>query len=88
MDLTDLLCTIHLTIVSKWGFKRDAQRVCHACRKISDESLGGDETSFERLATKLSQVTVNFIVDYKSFLLKQWNVSVEEFSADSCHAEI
>ena len=29
-------------------------------RKVSDESLGRDETSFVRLATKLSQVTVNF----------------------------
>ena len=58
-----LLCTVYLTTVSKWEFKLDAQRVCHACRKISDESLGGDETSFERLATKLSQVTVNFIVN-------------------------
>ena len=31
-------------------------------RKVSDESLGWDETSFERLATKLSQVPVNFFV--------------------------
>ena len=29
-------------------------------RKVSDESLGRDETSFVKLATKLSQVTVNF----------------------------
>lgn len=34
MDLTNLLCTIYLTIVSKWHFKRDAQRVCHAERSL------------------------------------------------------
>ena len=49
--------------VSERDFGRDAQRVCQA-EKVSDESLGRDETSCVRLATSnvLSQVTVNFIV--------------------------
>ena len=51
-------------ILLERDFGRDAQRVCQASRKVSDESLGRDETSFvTRLATKLSQVTVNFIVN-------------------------
>jgi len=35
-------------------------------RKVSDESLGRDETNYVRLATNnvLPQVTVNFIVNY------------------------
>ena len=45
MDLTDLLCTIHLTIVSKWGFKRDAQRVCHAERSLMSPLAGTKRAS-------------------------------------------
>ena len=36
-----------------------------ADRMIADESFGLDETSCIRLDTKLSQVTVNFIVNLK-----------------------
>ena len=35
-------------------------------RKVSDEYLDRDETSCVRLATKLSQVIVNFIANFQS----------------------
>ena len=39
-------------------FGRDAQRICQAESRVTDESLSRDETSFVRLP----QVTVNVVV--------------------------
>ena len=47
-------------------------------RKVSDESLGRDETSFVRLATKLSQVNVEIIVNKGGGLFLKRKVGVTE----------
>ena len=47
------------------GHHAQSSRSALPSRKVSDESLGRDETSFVRLPTNIvfSQVTVNFLVN-------------------------
>ena len=55
-------------------------------RKVSDESLGRDETSFARLTTNnvFSQVTVNFIVNFSLVNLRCLE-SLWDIRRDCCH---
>ena len=50
----------------------------------SDESLGRDETSCVRLATKISQVTVNVIVHFHSWICASGN-RLCDVRRDWCH---
>ena len=71
--------------VSERDFGRDAQRVCQS-RKVSDESLGRDETSFVRLATNDVIITRNCQL-YCQFLLVNLcgRESLCDIRRDCCH---